>query len=223
MSHLTTDAQAIALGAAVGTGAGLWAPRAVHIAFANGPDPGRRGKRLPRAAVALIVALAATTGALIGARFGLEAPLPAYLYLVAIAPVLGAVDAATRTLPNRIVLPAYPLAVALLGFAAWRIGDAGALWRALAGGVLLYVIFLAVALVATPGSLGWGDVKLAGLLGGFLGFVGWMAVWLGMMIAFGLAALYVVVRLLVRRAQRGQMVPLGPALLIGSLVAVIVS
>ena len=223
MSHLTTDASAIALGAGIGLGAGLWAPRAVRIAFANGPDRGRPGKQLPRAAVALIVALAAASGALIGARFGLGACLPAYLYLAAIAPLLGTVDAATRTLPNRIVLPAYPLAVMLLGFAAWRIGDAGALWRALAGGMLLYATFLAVALVAPPGSLGFGDVKLAGLLGGFLGFVGWMAVWLGMMIAFGLAALYVVVRLLVRHGQRDQMVPLGPALLVGSLVAVIVS
>jgi leader peptidase (prepilin peptidase)/N-methyltransferase len=223
MSHLTADASAIALGAAVGFGAGLWAPRAVRLATANGRDDEHPEKRLPWAAVVLIVALAAVAGALMGARFGLEARLPAYLYLAAIAPPLGAVDAATRTLPNRIALPAYPLAVALLGFAAWRIGDAGALWRALAGGVLLYAIFLVIALVAPPGSLGWGDVKLVGVLGLFLGFLGWVTVWRGMMIAFGLATLYVVVRALVQRGRRGQALPLGPALLLGSLAAVITS
>lgn len=66
-------------------------------------------------------------------------------------------------------------------------------------------------------------MKLAGLLGGFLGFMGWASVWLGLMIAFGVAALYVLFRSLVRHEQRGQVLPLGPALLFGTLAAVIVS
>lgn len=223
MSHLTSGAPAIALGAAVGVAAGLWASRAARLSLADRADSERSVNRLSGTADPLLVALAATAGALIGARFGLGARLPAYLYLAAIAPVLGAVDAATSTLPNRIVLPAYPLAIALLGFAAWRTDDAGALWRALMAGAVLYAIFLLIALVAPPGSLGWGDVKLVGVLGIFLGFLGWATVWRGMMIAFGLAALYVVLRFLARRAQRGQTLPLGPALLVGSLAAIVIS
>lgn len=223
MSHLTADVPAVAVGAAVGVAGGLYAPRALQLAMADGPDGGSPRGELPRVGVALIVAFAAAAGALIGARFGLEAHLPAYLYLVAITPALAAVDAMTHTLPNRVVLPAYPLSVALLAFAAWRSGDSGALWRALLGGALLYAVFLAVALLAPPGSLGWGDVKLAGALGLFLGFLGWATVWRGMMISFGLAALYVVLRMPVRHSQRGQALPLGPALLVGSLAAVIVS
>ena len=222
MTHWTADTSAVALGAVVGIAAGLCTPQAVRLALAGGGVGTRQGRSFPPVAVALIVTLAAVTGALIGARFGLRACLPAYLLLAAIAPVLGAVDAAAHRLPNRVLLPAYPLAAVLLALAAWRAYDASALWRALAAGMLLFAVFLAVALVAAPGSLGFGDVKLAGLLGGFLGFLGWATVFLGMMIAFGLAALYVLIRSLVRREQRGRVLPLGPALLVGALAAVIV-
>jgi leader peptidase (prepilin peptidase) / N-methyltransferase len=223
MSHLTTDAPAIAVGAVAGVAGGLYAPRAVQLAITDSPDGGSPADGLPPVAVALIVAFAAVAGALIGARFGLEARLPAYLYLAAITPALAAVDATTRTLPNRVVLPSYPLTVALLAFGAWRADDAGALWRALAGGVLLYAIFLAVALLAPPGSLGWGDVKLSGLVGGYLGFLGWSTLLRGMTIAFASAAAYVLVRQLARRDQHDRLLPLGPALLLGTLAAVIAS
>lgn len=222
MAHWAADTPAVAVGAAVGIAAGLCTPQAVRLVLAEGEAGARQVRQLPPFAIALIVTLAAVTGALIGARFGLRACLPAYLLLAAIAPVLGAVDAAAHRLPNRVLLPAYPIGAVLLALAAWRSSDVSALWRALAAGMLLFAVFLAVALVAVPGSLGFGDVKLAGLLGGFLGFLGWATVFLGMMIAFGLAALYVLIRSLVRREQRGQVLPLGPALLVGALAAVIV-
>lgn len=223
MSHLTLNAPAIVLGAGVGVAAGLYAHRTLRQAAPEGDGDQGTAVRLPGWLLALI---GGVSGALIGARFGMQARLPAYLYLVAIAPALGAVDATTRKLPNQILLPAYPASASLLGFAAWRVGDATTLWRSILAGTLLYVVFLTVALVAPRGSLGWGDVKLAGLLGLFAGFLGWKTLWLAMMVAFGTAAAYVVVRQLVRReakASRGQTVPMGPALLLGTLVAVIAS
>jgi leader peptidase (prepilin peptidase) / N-methyltransferase len=220
MSHLSVDVPAIALGAVIGAAAGLYARRAMsrtadHV----------KGDQIPARSIPgwLLAVIGGVAAALIGARFGLQARLPAYLYLAAIAPALGAVDAATRRLPNRILLPAYPVAAVLLGYAAWRDGDAAALWRGILAGALLFAVFLAVALAAPPGSLGFGDVKLVGLLGLFTGYLNWPTVWLAMMAAFGLAALYVVVRALIRRGERGQVLPLGPALLLGSLTAVIAS
>jgi len=223
MSDLTASPTALAIGAIIGAGAGLYAHRTANMALTKAVE--NRFDTSPARAMpsSALTALGATAGLLIGARFGIQARLPAYLYLAAIAPALGAVDAVTRRLPNRILLPAYPAGTALLGFAAWQDGDAGALWRSLLAGALLYAAFMAVALMSPPGSLGWADVKLVGVLGLFLGFLGWTTVWLGIMIAFGLAALYAVLRALVRRGQRGQVLPLGPALLLGSLTAVIVS
>ncbi|WP_194896880.1 prepilin peptidase [Catenulispora pinisilvae] len=170
----------------------------------------------------LAAILGAGFGALVGARFGLSACLPAYLYLAALAPPLAVADATTRRLPNRILLPAYPIGAALLAFAAWRVGETSALWRAVTAGTVLYVVFLAVALAA-PGALGFGDVKLSGLVGGFLGFLGWSTLLRGMTIAFVSAAVYVVTRAVAWHRLSGQALPLGPALLFGTLLAVVLS
>ncbi|WP_194920156.1 prepilin peptidase [Catenulispora rubra] len=222
MSHLTTSTPAIALGTCIGLAAGLYGPRAARRS-AGRSGPGGARPAAPAAFDWLVPILGAGFGALVGARFGVSARLPAYLYLAALAPVLGAADAATKRLPNRVLLPAYPIVMVLLAFAAWRAGETSALWRAVAAGTALYGLFLVVALVVAPGSLGFGDVKLAGLLGLFIGFLGWATVWIALMIAFGSAALYVVLRALLRRGPRIQTLPLGPVLLLGSLVAAIVA
>ncbi|GAA2063697.1 hypothetical protein GCM10009839_88820 [Catenulispora yoronensis] len=218
MSHFSADAPAIVLGGGVGIAAGLYARHALRRAASQGESDD--ALTLPGW---LLAVLGGLTGALIGARFGMQARLPAYLYLVAITPALGAIDATTRKLPNRILLPAYPASAALLGLTAWHDSGSAAMWRGALAGALLFAVFLVVALAAPVGSLGWGDVKLVGVLGLLLGFLGWATVWQGMMIAFGLAALYVALRTLVQHGQHGQSLPLGPALLIGSLTAVIVS
>jgi leader peptidase (prepilin peptidase)/N-methyltransferase len=220
MSQLTADVPAIVLGAGVGVTGAFYAHHTLRQAMADDESHGSFARTVP---MWLLSAISGLSGALVGSRFGMQARLPAYLYLAAIAPVLAAVDAATRKLPDRILLPSFPVAVALLGFAAWRGYDAELLWRGVLAGALLFAVFLLLALVSPPGSLGLGDVKFVGLLGLFLGFLGWSTVWLGMMIAFGLAATYVGVRALTRCGPRNGMLPLGPALLVGTLLAVVVT
>ena len=69
-------------------------------------------------------------------------------------------------------------------------------------------------------------MKLVGLLGLLAGFLGATTAFLAMTVAFTTAAAYVLVRRVVRHGEgpgRRQTVPLGPALLFGTLVAVIVS
>lgn len=216
---LNIDGRAIALGAMVGVGAGALAARTVRLELAKrqAAQPGQ----MTRSAW-ILPAFGCVAGVLVGARFGWAACLPAYLSLVAAAPVLCGLDVAARALPNRFVLPLYPTIIALLALAAWQSGDGyGPLWRALAAAAVLYAAFLALALAAPPGSLGWGDVKLVGALGLLLGYLSWLTLWYGMALAFGLAATYIVVRGLLHRG-RGQAIPLGPALMVGALAAVIV-
>src|SRR4030095_12011077 len=119
----------------------------------------RRG--LPRAALFPVVA-AVVFGAL-AARFGLSAELPAFLYLGAIGVALAAIDLAHHRLPNTLVLPSYPVGLVLLGAAAATRGDGDAYLRALAGMAVLYGAYF-LLLLAHPAGLGFGDVKLAGLL-----------------------------------------------------------
>ena len=121
------------------------------------------------------------------------------------------------------MLPSYPIVTALLGFAAWRDDAPAAFWRSMLAGAAVYALLLLIALAAPSRSFGWGDVKLGGVLGILLGYQGWLTTWLGVMAGFILASAYVVARAIVRRGERAQTVPLGPALLLGALLAVIAS
>src|SRR2546430_6601357 len=94
---------ALALGAAVGVAAGLYAALAV--------DRARSSVGWPRFARRGLLAVAASgiggiLGLLIGARFELRAELPAFLLLLAVAVPLSAIDLAVRTVPDRLLLPA---------------------------------------------------------------------------------------------------------------------
>ena len=105
-----------------------------------------------------------------GWRFGLAWELPAYLYLAGIGVALAAIDLDTRRLPDAIVLPSYAVGGALLGLASLAEHDGAAALRALGGGVALWAFYL-VLRVVKPSGMGLGDVKLSGVLGGYLAWL----------------------------------------------------
>jgi leader peptidase (prepilin peptidase)/N-methyltransferase len=168
---------------------------------------------------ALLAGTTAVLFALAGLRFGAAAELPAYLVAAGAGVLLAVVDGQHRLLPNRVVLPAIGAVTVLLGAAALAEGSAGPLVRAVLGGLALFAAFLALALLS-PASLGMGDVKLAGLLGLLLGWLGWPAVWWGAVAGFVVQALVSVVLLATRRVDRRGELPFGPAMLVGAAVAV---
>lgn len=144
----------------------------------------------------------------------------AYLYLAAISVTLALIDLDTRTLPNRIVLPSYLVGFVLLGGAALAGGDAAVLIRGVLGLAILWAIYLGLALVY-PGGMGFGDVKLAGLLGLFLGYLGWGELIVGGFAAFLLGGAFGVGLLLAKRAGRKSGIPFGPWMLAGAWVGIL--
>ena len=146
--------------------------------------------------------------------------LPALLYLAAITIALALIDLDTHTLPNRIVLPAYPIGVLLLVVATIASGDWGDLLRASIGAAALFAFYLVLVLVY-PGGMGLGDVKLAGVLGLFLGYLGWPALIIGAFAAFVLGGLYAIVLLVTRRVARTGGIPFGPWMLAGAWVGIL--
>jgi leader peptidase (prepilin peptidase)/N-methyltransferase len=145
--------------------------------------------------------------------------LVAFLYLAAISVVLALVDLDVRRLPNVIVLPAYAVGAVLLGAAAVLTGDGGALLRAGIGAGALFALYLALALVK-PGGMGLGDVKLAGVLGLFLGWLGWEHLVVGAFAGFLFGGVFGIALLATRRARASTAVPFGPWMLLGAWVAV---
>lgn len=173
--------------------------------------------RYPLVELATAVLFVAVT-----ARFGLVSALPAYLYLVAAGIALAVIDLETRRLPNAIVLPSYPvLAVLLAASSLWQ-GDRWALARAGIGALALFGFYLLLVL-AYPKGMGWGDVKLAGLLGGVLAYLSWAALVVGAMAGFVLGAAIGVAIIAARRGDRKTALPFGPFMIAGALLAIFVA
>ena len=133
--------------------------------------------------------------------------------------LLGVIDLQHRLLPNRVVVPALGIAAAFLVLAAATEQDWPALVRAGLGAVVLFAVFLVLALIA-PSGLGMGDVKLAALLGLYLGWIGWDAVVIGATGGFVIQAAVALSLLATRRiGLRGEL-PFGPAMLLGAVLAI---
>ncbi|MGH3319106.1 MAG: prepilin peptidase [Streptosporangiaceae bacterium] len=185
------------------------------------PTPlGRAGLGARPADVAPLVAVGVLFAVLTW-RLGLGAALPAYLYLTVVGVALAVIDLRTKRLPDPLTLPSYAVALVLLGLAA-LVTDDGArhFGLALAGMVALYALYALLFLIH-PTGVGWGDVKLAGLLGLYLGWLG-VDVWAaGTVLGFLLGGLTGIALLASRRATRKTEIPFGPFMIAGALLAVV--
>ncbi|TCC60337.1 prepilin peptidase [Kribbella pittospori] len=152
-------------------------------------------------------------------RFGASAALPAYLWFTGAGIALALIDLDVRRLPNAIVLPSYPVLVALLACAAAWEHDWWALGRAVIGAAALLGFYLLLVL-AYPAGMGWGDVKLAGLTGFVLAYLSWPALLIGAFAAFVLGALTGIALIAGGRAERKSALPFGPFMVAGVLLAV---
>ncbi len=169
----------------------------------------------------IAVTLGLTSGALAW-RFGERAELPAYLYLAAVGTLLAFVDVAVKRLPDPYTLPSYVIGPALLSVVVLTGGRPVRLGHALIGLAVLWAVYAAQHLAA-PGAIGWGDVKLSGVLGLYLGWLGAPAWWLGVLGGFVLGGLYAAGLLLTRRGTRKSEIPFGPFMLAGALAGILLS
>ncbi|UJP10729.1 A24 family peptidase [Microbacterium sp. KUDC0406] len=131
------------------------------------------------------------------------------------------IDARTHRLPNRIVLPTLGALLVLVGVEALIAGDAARLVRALLG-MLLLAGFYAVMRLASRQGIGGGDVKLAAVIGLVLGWHGWQTLAIGAASAFVLGALYALVLMALRRADRSTRIAFGPWMIIGAVLGIAV-
>ena len=152
-------------------------------------------------------------------RFGWDAALPAFLYLGAVCVALTLIDVDVKRLPNALTLPSYAVGAVLLGAAALADGDRDRLVRALLGMAALYAVYFALAF-AYPAGMGFGDVKLAGVLGLYLGWLGWPVWAVGLVAGFVSGGLFGVVLLAAGRAGRKTAIPFGPFMIFGALLAI---
>lgn len=160
---------------------------------------------------------------LLALRFGPVPVLPAYVYLAVVCVPLAAIDIEEHRLPDRLTLPSYPIALALLAVPMLAMASGRRHFvMAVLGMVGLWLVYLVLHLV-NPRGLGWGDVKLAGVLGAYLGWLGLNA-WLeGAFLGVLLGGVYALVLVVLRRATAKSAIALGPFMIAGALLAVLVS
>lgn len=167
-----------------------------------------------------------TTGLLFGGVAWLTGPawvLPALLYLVAISVALTLIDIDVRRLPDVIVLPSYLVGTALLALTAMNPGgeaDWASFGRALAGGGILLAGYLVVWRVYPPGT-GFGDVKLSGVLGLYLGWCGWGSLAVGWFSGYLVGGVFSIALMLAGRAGRKTRIPFGPWMILGAWIGIV--
>ena len=166
-----------------------------------------------RSPARVLVPAVATFGAALLAGGYLE--LVAFAVLALACGLLIVVDLAVLRLPDAIVGPTSLLLLATLGLAAGVSGQWERLGRAVLAAALLLLVYFVMAFLS-PDQLGLGDVKLAGLLGAFLGWLGWSHVLVGTLAAFVLMGVVSGVLVLTRGARQGSAFAFGPWLVVGA-------
>jgi leader peptidase (prepilin peptidase)/N-methyltransferase len=146
----------------------------------------------------------------------------ALVWAAGAAVVLAAVDLASHRLPDGVTYSTAVVCVGAFLVDAAVLGSWGALVRALAAAVVAFGVPYAVAAIS-PEALGFGDVKLLGLLGLLLGWFGWGVLLAGVFLGLLTGALVSLVLLATRRAGWRTALPFGPPLLAGAVLALVLS
>jgi leader peptidase (prepilin peptidase) / N-methyltransferase len=215
--------------AAVMAGLGALGGSLVPAIIARIPEPPARAEEEPKELYVEIAELpglawrsalvAAVAGGAVGARLGWSPGLLLAVYLVPVGVALSVVDWRTRLLPTKIIAPSFVALVVLVVAAAALDSDwddlARAGWGWLAAGGLFLLLW-----AVYPAGMGYGDVRLAGLLGIVLGYLGWGELVVGLLAAFLLGGVVGGFLSLLRIVDR-RSYPFGPFLLLGALVGVL--
>ncbi|MEV4775188.1 A24 family peptidase [Microbacterium sp. LTA6] len=142
-----------------------------------------------------------------------------HLALLGIGGWLLVIDVRTHRLPNRIVLPTLVALLVLVVAEALLTGQSRPLIGAVLGMLILGGFYAALRMVSREG-MGGGDVKLAAVIGVVLGWHGWQALAVGAASAFVLGALYALVLMALRRADRSTRIAFGPWMIVGAILGV---
>jgi leader peptidase (prepilin peptidase) / N-methyltransferase len=174
----------------------------------------------PRVEIAVSALLTGAFFALAALRVGAVPALGAYCALGAGLVAASVIDAREGILPRTVVFVTLgAVVIGLIGASA-----ADHRWRALAdagiGGAVCFAAFFALWWVF-PRGLGYGDVRLAGLIGGALGWLGFSVLYVGFLVAFVAGTALGVVLMVQRGTGRKTRLPFGPALALGAAFGVL--
>jgi len=201
------------------------APHAARAIEATPPDPlddpqpiRRVGPWLSRRR--MLGPLLGLVGAAVAARTGAHPAVAAHVVAAVGLVVLSIIDLDLFLLPKRLVYPLLLATGLLLVVAAITDGNGSSLRQALLGSAGAWGALLVLHLIS-PGGMGFGDVRLALVIGLDLGWMGTPEVVLGLFAGFIFAAIIGIALLVTRKRGRSDAVPFGPFMAAGTLFVLI--
>ncbi len=154
---------------------------------------------------------------LLFARYGFGRELALFWPLSCVLIVLSFIDLDLRIIPDRVTLPGIVIGLVLAPLMGVTT-IAGSLIGAVAGGGALYLIAILGDAVFGKESMGGGDIKLAAMLGAFMG---WQAVLVLLFAAFFSGAVVGVATLIIKGRDWDRSLPFGPFIAAGAFLAVV--
>ena len=145
---------------------------------------------------------------------------PAYAVFVGASVLLTVTDLDTKLIPNRILGPSIVVGLLLLAAGWLAATQSGSPVRALGGGLAYFSVMYLLALLAR-GGLGFGDVKLAFLIGAFAGYLSWGAVVVAGLGGFIIGGVVSIGLLVGRSRGRKDEIPFGPFMTVAGVIAVL--
>lgn len=154
--------------------------------------------------------------ALAGVLYGVTLTTATTLAFVSLLIAISLIDLDRKLILNKLVFPGAVVALAVAPWAPWSSGMPIDAWvSSLLGGAVGFGLLLVIYLISR-GGMGAGDVKLAGLMGLMTGFPGIGA---ALFVGFVSGGLIGVLLLLLRLRGRRDVIPYGPYLSLGAVVA----
>jgi leader peptidase (prepilin peptidase)/N-methyltransferase len=150
----------------------------------------------------------------------------AFLVLFTALAALAVIDGEIYRLPDLIVLPTLAASIPIIVIVSVAVDEPDRIRYALVGAAV-YFGFLFVAHLISPRGMGFGDVKLAAVMGLYVGWLGTsyvealaLVLW-AMLLGFLTGTVLGVVLLVARRGSRP--FPFGPFLALGCVAAIVLS
>lgn len=157
--------------------------------------------------------------------YGLSIDTVKFMILIPMLISAFAIDYKLQIIPNRLTLSIFETGLIFTFLSALMNTNAGMnifinnMLGMIVGGGIFLIITLIGGLIAGKDAMGFGDVKLMGALGLF---VGWVEIIMISVIAFLLAAIVSIVILISRKKKADEYIPFGPFIVIGALIVVFV-
>lgn len=148
--------------------------------------------------------------------YGISAELAVALFYICLFITLLVIDLEHHLILNIVVYPAMAVALAISAFLP-HLEIVPGIASAAAGGGIGLGLFLLIA-IASRGGMGWGDVKLAALIGII---TGWQLVFVAIFLAVLSGGLVALVLLMLKMKSRKQGIPFGPFLSLATMVTLL--